>query len=93
LPYIYPMNALTVTAKGQVTLRKEALRHLGIKPGDKVTVDKLPDGKLELKAAPRTGHISDIFGCLKKPGGPHLTIEEMNDIIERGWAGEFEDNG
>ncbi len=29
------MTILTVTARGQVTLRKEVLNHLGLKPGDK----------------------------------------------------------
>ncbi len=30
------MTTLTVTAKGQVTLRKETLQHLKIGPGDKL---------------------------------------------------------
>jgi bifunctional DNA-binding transcriptional regulator/antitoxin component of YhaV-PrlF toxin-antitoxin module len=38
------MSTLTVTAKGQVTLRKDLLKHLGVNPGEKITVDKLPDG-------------------------------------------------
>ena len=38
------MSTLTVTAKGQVTLRRDVLRHLGAHPGEKITVDKLPDG-------------------------------------------------
>ena len=38
------MNELTVTAKGQVTLRKELLTHLGVQPGEKIAVHKLPDG-------------------------------------------------
>ena len=33
-------TTLTVTAKGQITLRKEVLRHLGIGPGDKIAVDQ-----------------------------------------------------
>jgi AbrB family looped-hinge helix DNA binding protein len=45
------MSALTITAKGQVTLRKEILRHLGVHPGEKVAVEKLPDGRIEVKAA------------------------------------------
>ena len=45
LPYIQGMNTLTVTAKGQITLRKELLKHLGVQPGDKIVVDKLPDGR------------------------------------------------
>ena len=32
------MSTLTVTSKGQVTLRKDLLTHLGVHPGDKITV-------------------------------------------------------
>ena len=82
------MSILTVTAKGQVTLRKDLLEHLGVHPGQKITVNKLPDGKIEVKAARPTGKISDVFGLLKRKGGPSLTIEEMNKIAARGWAGK-----
>ncbi len=58
------MTALTITGKGQVTLRKELLRHLGVAPGDKIEVDMLPNGRIEARAARRTRHISDIFGAL-----------------------------
>ena len=30
------MAILTVTARGQVTFRKDVLQHLGIEPGDKI---------------------------------------------------------
>jgi bifunctional DNA-binding transcriptional regulator/antitoxin component of YhaV-PrlF toxin-antitoxin module len=30
------MSTLTVTAKGQVILRKDILKHLGINPGEKL---------------------------------------------------------
>jgi AbrB family looped-hinge helix DNA binding protein len=82
------MSTLTVTAKGQVTLRKDVLEHLGVRPGEKITVNKLPDGRVEVKAARPTGKISDVFGLLKRKGGPSLTIEEMNKIAARGWAGK-----
>ena len=82
------MSILTVTAKGQVTLRKDVLEHLGVQPGEKIAVNKLPDGKIEVKAARPTGKISDVFGLLKRRGGPSLTIEEMNKIAARGWAGK-----
>ena len=36
------MVDLTVTAKGQVTLRKDVLNHLGVRPGDKITVHMHP---------------------------------------------------
>jgi len=45
------MTTLTVTARGQVTFRKDVLQHLGIRPGDKIELDLLPDGRGVLKAA------------------------------------------
>jgi AbrB family looped-hinge helix DNA binding protein len=81
------MSTLTITAKGQITLRKDLLKHLGVRPGEKVSVDKLPDGRIEMKAARPTGKISDVFGFLKRKCGPSLSIEEINEIAKRGWAG------
>jgi AbrB family looped-hinge helix DNA binding protein len=82
------MNKLTITAKGQITLRKELLRHLGVRPGEKVVVDTLPDGRIEVTAARPGGKISDVFNLLKREGGRSLSIEEMNRITARGWAGK-----
>jgi AbrB family looped-hinge helix DNA binding protein len=82
------MSTLTVTAKGQVTLRKDILKHLGVQPGEKITVDKLPDGRIEVKAVRPAGRISDAFGFLKRKNGPALSIEEMNKIAADGWAGK-----
>jgi AbrB family looped-hinge helix DNA binding protein len=82
------MSTLTVTAKGQVTLRKDLLNHLGVHPGEKIAVDKLPDGRIEVKAVRPAGKISDAFGFLKRKDSPSLTIEEMNRIAARGWAGK-----
>jgi len=83
------MSTLTITGKGQVTLRKDLLRHLGVQPGEKVTVDKLPDGRIEVRAARPTGKISDVFDFFKEEGGPSLSIEEINEVIAKGWAGEL----
>ena len=80
---------LTITSKGQVTLRKDLLRHLGISPGDKVEVDLLPNGRAELRAAKKTGSIEDTFGSLHRPGTKALTIEEINEVIRKGWASEL----
>jgi len=79
-------TTLTVTAKGQVTLRKELLRHLGVATGQKVEVDMLPNGRIEMRAKP-TGSIEGFFGSLERPGTKPLTIEEINEIIADGWAG------
>ena len=82
------MSTLVVTAKGQVTLHKNILKHLGINPGEKIIVDKLPDRRLEVRAARPTGTISDAFGFLKRKGSPSLSIEKMNRIAVRGWVGK-----
>lgn len=83
------MGTLTVTAKGQVTLRKDLLEHLGVSPGDKISIEKLPGGRVEVKAAQPSGSISEAFGCLKaKRKGRPLSIAQMNEVIARGWAGK-----
>jgi hypothetical protein len=78
---------LTATAKGEITLRKDLLEHLGVHPGEKITVNKLPTGRIEMKAAQPTGKISDAFGFLRaKRRGRTLSIEKMNAIAARGWT-------
>jgi AbrB family looped-hinge helix DNA binding protein len=80
------MGTLTVTTKGQVTLRKDLLEHLGVRPGDKITVDKLPNGRIEVKAARPAGDISDVFNFLKRKESVSLSIEEIGRITARGWG-------
>jgi antitoxin PrlF len=82
------MATLTVTAKGQITLRKDLLRHLGVHPGAKLSVQKLPGGGIEVRADEPQGKISDVFGALKREGQRPVSIEEMNEAIAKGWAGE-----
>jgi bifunctional DNA-binding transcriptional regulator/antitoxin component of YhaV-PrlF toxin-antitoxin module len=76
------MGALVVTAKGQITLGRDLLEHLGVDPGEKLTISKLPNGIIEIRAAHSTGTISDVFGFLKtKRKGKSLSIDDMNDAI------------
>jgi AbrB family looped-hinge helix DNA binding protein len=82
------MTTLTVTAKGQVTLRKDILKHLGVHPGDKITVDTLPDGRIEVRAARPTRRISDVFNLLQRDNGASLSIEDINRVAAEGWAGQ-----
>ena len=82
------MTTLTVTAKGQVTFRKGVLRHLGIKPGDKIELDLLPDGRGVIKAARPAGTITSFVGLLAGRAQKVATIEEMNDAVACGWAGK-----
>lgn len=83
-----PMGTLTVTVKGQVTLRKDILKHLGVQPGEKIAVEKLPDGRVEVRAQRTAGNIADAFNFLKRKKGASLTIRQINEIAARGWAGK-----
>jgi bifunctional DNA-binding transcriptional regulator/antitoxin component of YhaV-PrlF toxin-antitoxin module len=81
-------TTLTVTAKGQVTLRKDVLQHLGVQPGSKIIIEKLPAGRISVRAEEQNGDISRVFGMLHQENGPHLTIAEINQVIAGSWAGE-----
>lgn len=80
------MTTLTVTARGQVTFRKEVLQHLGIKPGEKIELDLLPDGRGMLKAARPIGTIDGFVGLLAGRTKKVATIEEINAATAQGWA-------
>ena len=80
------MTTLTVTARGQVTFRKDVLQHLGIRPGDKIELDLLPDGRGILKAARPAGTINGFVGLLAGKTKKTATIEEMNEAVGQGWA-------
>jgi len=82
------MTTLTVTAKGQVTFRKDVLQHLGIKPGEKIELDLLPDGRSMLRAARPTGTIHDFLGLLAGRTTKVATIEEINEASAQAWAGK-----
>ena len=82
------MTTLTVTARGQVTFRKDILQHFGIKPGDKIELDLLPDGRAILKAARPAGDIASFVGLLAGKTQKVATIDEINEAAARGWAGK-----
>lgn len=80
------MTALTVTSKGQITLRRELLQYLGVAPGQQVEVAKLADGTLALHAKPKQG-LETFAGCLPPPAKT-LSVDDMNAIIANAWAGQ-----
>ena len=80
------MSTLTVTARGQVTFRKDILRHLGINPGEKVRVEMLPDGVF-IRAAKPTGTIDDFIGMIENTTGRFVTLEEIDEAATAGWSG------
>jgi AbrB family looped-hinge helix DNA binding protein len=81
------MTTLTVTARGQVTFRKDVLHHLGIKPGEKIELDKLPDGRVALRAAKPRDTIDGFLGLLEGGTQKVATLDEINEAAAAGWAG------
>jgi bifunctional DNA-binding transcriptional regulator/antitoxin component of YhaV-PrlF toxin-antitoxin module len=80
------MATLTVTARGQVTFKKDVLQHLGIKPGEKIEIDLLPDGRGMLKAAQPTGSIKSFVGLLAGRSKKIASIDEINSATASGWS-------
>lgn len=78
------MTILTVTARGQVTFHKDVLNHLGIRPGEKIEVDKLPDGRVALRAAKPMGTIDGFLGLLAGKTKKIATLEEIGEAAAAG---------
>ena len=90
------MARLTVTDKGEVTLDRECLDLIHAKPGDKLDVVAMPGGTLRIEPArpepkgepgEKRG-LEAFFGALKGKTDVHLTIDEIQEEIEKAWAGE-----
>jgi bifunctional DNA-binding transcriptional regulator/antitoxin component of YhaV-PrlF toxin-antitoxin module len=81
------MTTLTVTARGQVTFRREVLQHLGIKPGERIEFELLPDGRALLQAARPPASIAGFIGLLAGRTAKVASIEEINAAAAQGWSG------
>lgn len=81
-------STLKITSKGQVTFRKEVLDQLGVKPGDRITVELVGPGRVEVRSAHSGADLSDFVGCLKRPRSRKLTLDAMKMIARDGWAGK-----
>ena len=82
------MEILSVTSRGQVTLRNEVFQYLGIKPGEKIEIDLLPDGRAALRAATGTASIGGFIGLLAGKTAKVSSIDEINGAAAAGWAAQ-----
>lgn len=76
------LSQLTVTAKGQVTLRQAVLEHLNVRPGQKIRVSFLAGGRVELRAADAVASIAELRGALRRPGRRAVSLADMQKAIE-----------
>lgn len=81
------MTTLTITSKGQVTFRKDLLKHLNTQPGDRLDVNLLPGGRLEVKAAP-SDSIDGFVGLLAGKSNKVASLDEINAAAAEGWQGK-----
>jgi bifunctional DNA-binding transcriptional regulator/antitoxin component of YhaV-PrlF toxin-antitoxin module len=73
------MHTMTLTAKGQFTINKSLMEHLGVKGGEKILVKKTADGGLKIEAEKKQGNVMDFAGFFKTD--IHLTDDEINECI------------
>lgn len=85
---IQAKTTLIVTARGQITLPKDVLQHLGVRPGEKIEFDKLPNGRISLRAARPSGKIDRFIGLLADKSRKVATLDEINEVAASGWAGQ-----
>ncbi|MCL2308262.1 MAG: AbrB/MazE/SpoVT family DNA-binding domain-containing protein [Proteobacteria bacterium] len=80
---------ITLSGRGQFTLNKGFMEHLGVKPGEQVSIHKMPDGKLEISAKKDKWTVDEAkayFSHLLGNNTTHLTIDEMNATIAAGYV-------
>ena len=80
------MATLTVSGRGQVTFDRDVLRHLGVHPGGKIELEKLPCGRLALRAGKPSGSIGAFVGLLAGKTNKVATLDEINEATADGWA-------
>ncbi|MDR1163793.1 MAG: type II toxin-antitoxin system PrlF family antitoxin [Candidatus Accumulibacter sp.] len=79
---------LTLTARGQFTFNKSLMEHLGVSPGEKISIRKLPAGKIEIQAQKNQISPQALLTTLRSTikTDVKLSIEEMNDEIAACYA-------
>ena len=82
------MPTATLTSKGQTTIPQEIREFLHLHPGDKLEFIIEQDGRVLLR--PATLDTRQLKGLLQRPGGKVVTLQEMDEAIARGAAGEPE---
>lgn len=83
------MSTLTVNAKGQVTLSRDLLQHLGVDRGQRVRVCRMPGGRIEIMAARPAGTADGFIGLLKGKSRRVATLEEIGAATAEAWTGRL----
>ena len=79
------MAMSTVTSKGQITIPKEIREHLRLRAGHRVEFFVDSSGQVVLK--PHNQDFRTLKGILYSRRRRPVSIEQINEVIARGWAG------
>lgn len=79
------MQESTVTIKGQTTLPKDVRAALGLGPGDRVRYMILDGGEVRIV---RSQPVAGLAGLLRAKVGRTVSLDEMEDAIAKGAAGQ-----
>ncbi len=79
------MPTATLTSKGQMTIPKDIRDKLDLKPGDRVELSVLPDGRVLMTP---TVPLASLAGILPKPKRAY-TVEDMNAAIVEAVSGKY----
>jgi bifunctional DNA-binding transcriptional regulator/antitoxin component of YhaV-PrlF toxin-antitoxin module len=79
---------MTLTARGQFTFNKSLMEHLGVKVGEKISIRKLPGGKIEIEARKNKISTEVLLTTLRSTikTDIRLGIEEINDVIAQSYV-------
>jgi AbrB family looped-hinge helix DNA binding protein len=81
------MVRLKITAKGQVTLRKEIREYLGVEIGDEIDVFFEEQGEVSVRPARKRHTKQELFGMFAHKATRAHSLEELDEAIRDGWAG------
>lgn len=79
------MHESTVTVKGQTTLPRDVRQALDLHPGDRVRYLILDGGEVRIV---RSQPVMRLAGLFKGQSDRRLSLEEMDEAIAQGAAGE-----
>lgn len=92
------MATLTVHLNGSCSVEQHDLEELGINVSDQIKVQLEPEGRASWstinKSESGTLKWQEVAGFLQGKTTVKLTIDEMNEAIAKGWAGQvtFDDH-
>ncbi|MBQ7625775.1 MAG: AbrB/MazE/SpoVT family DNA-binding domain-containing protein [Rhodocyclaceae bacterium] len=84
---------MTVTARGQFTLNKQWLKHLGIRPGEKVSVSMEPDRTIRIAPAARKLSLDEVLARIGKYDVGSASVDEINRLVAEGYSGSGKEAG